>query len=198
MKNKKSNLGTIFITGISASGKTTLGKRLLNDLIESGFKNLKLLDGEETRTLFETRGLHFGYSVEDRDAHTREIAKLVFEYNAKGIICIVCAIAPSKKSREEMRQQVGSLMEVYLECPVEVCAKRDYKGHYSKAFKGLYKTFIGVTDPYEISDHPQLVLKTHKMDVKLCSETLLKKSLDYLKNGKNEYMMFNAEGKLDT
>ena len=183
MKNQELTIGTILISGISASGKTRLGRRLFRDLEVKGINNVTLFDGEETRALLEEKGLHFGFSMADRVAHTRELTKLAIDCNAGGDICIICAIASCKTARDDMRNDIGNFMEVYLDCPVEVCAERDYKGQYKRALDGLYETFIGVTDPYETSDNPQLVLRTHKMDVKQCSTVLFENVLKFVRNG---------------
>tara|TARA_Y100001960_G_C14510889_1_gene746419 strand:- start:86 stop:643 length:558 start_codon:yes stop_codon:yes gene_type:complete len=182
LTNQTLKIGTILITGISAAGKTTLGRRLFQDLKNSNVDNLTLLDGEETRLIFEKKGIHFGYSMQDRYNHTIEIAHMAKECNDQGRNAIVCAIAPCKDAREKMRMLIGNMLEVYLDCPVEVCAQRDYKNNYNKAYQGLYDTFIGVTNPYEFSANPELTLHTGVENVEVCSEILLKNALTFLKN----------------
>ena len=182
MTSKNSKIGTILITGISAAGKTTLGRRLFQDLKNKNINNLKLFDGEEVRNLLAKEGNVIGYSLEDRYKHMLDLAKMAKECNDQGQIAIVCAIASSRGVRERVRSFIGNMLEVYLDCPVEVCANRDYKHHYEKAFKGLYETFIGVTDPYETSS-PELVLQTGVDSKDKCSEVLLEKTLAFLQNG---------------
>ena len=170
------NIGTIFITGISASGKSTLGRRLFDDLINNGYKKVKLVDGEEIR---KQLGKHYGYTNEDRHAVSMEIAKIASDYNKKMYICIVCAISHLRHTRAKVREKIGNFMEIYLDCPVEVCAKRDYKGNYKRALAGKLDNFIGVTEPYELSDNPELVINTARQSIEKCSSLLLEKSLNF-------------------
>ena len=181
MDNNSKYAETIFITGISLSGKSTLGKRLKDDLIKSGICNIKLLDGEDIREQFEERGKHYGYSTEERNAIALEIARMALEYNRQGIICIICSICHVRQIREQMRAIIGNIMEVYLDCPLSVCVQRDYKGNYTKAFQGLYDNFIGVTEPYQKSDQTELVLHTDRDSIEKCSQLLLKSALTFLK-----------------
>jgi len=180
MDSKTKPTGTIFITGISASGKSTLGKRLRDNLVSSEINNVKLLDGEDIRRQLERRGKHFGYSTAERNQVALEIARIASEYNQQGFVCIVCSICHLKEIREQMRAIIGKVMEVYLDCPVSVCAQRDYKGNYAKAMQGLYGNFIGVTEPYQKSDHTESVLFTGKDSIEVCSQILLKAAMDFL------------------
>lgn len=176
------NPATIWITGLSASGKTTLGERLLKGLIENGVKNVEFLDGEILRSKV---GAALGYSTSDRNtmiAHTIKIAK---ELNEKGTVCIVATISHKNQTRQRARAAIGNFMEVYLACPVEVCVARDYKGNYKKAFGGEYKNFVGVTEPYEVSDDPELVLDTAANTIDECSRILVKKVVEFLDSEKD-------------
>ncbi len=175
------HVGTIFITSIPASGKSTLGKHLKEDLIGEGIKNVKLLDGEEIRALLKKQGEYFGFSTDERNRLAIKIAEMAFEYSRKGFICIICAICHVRETRLKMRKIIGNLMEVYLDCPVNICAKRDYKGHYAKAFQGLYDNFIGVTEPYQKSNHAECILYTGRDSIKNCSDKLFKAAMKFLK-----------------
>ncbi|NQU95462.1 MAG: adenylyl-sulfate kinase [Candidatus Omnitrophica bacterium] len=172
--------GTIFITGISVSGKSTLGRRLKEDLLNYGLDNVKLLDGEAVREQLEKRGKYYEYSTEDRNKVAMEIAHIALEYNMEGINCIACSICHKKKTREQMRAVIGNFMEVYLDCPVSVCAKRDYKGQYVKALQGAYKNFVGITEAYQISDHVELILNTSENTVEECLRVLSAKAKNFL------------------
>jgi adenylylsulfate kinase-like enzyme len=174
------DLGTIFITGLSASGKSTMGQRLKDGLIKSGINNVMLLDGEDVREQLAKRGLTFGYSKEDRIKVALQIAHLAAEYNKKGYICIICSICHIKELREEMRGIIGNVFEVYLDCSVDVCARRDYKGNYAKAFKGQCDDFVGVAEPYQRSDHVELVLHTGKDPIDRCSSILLSSAMGFI------------------
>jgi adenylylsulfate kinase len=163
---------TIFITGISASGKSTLGKILKENLEENGTHNIIFLDGEAVRMKFKEQGKQFGFSNEERKRFAIEIAHLAVEYNEKGIICIISALCHLKNTRLKMREIIDNIMEVYLDCPVSICAERDYKDQYSKAFQGLISNFIGVTELYQNYENVELVLKTGEKSIKECSKIL--------------------------
>ena len=176
--------GTVFITGISASGKTTLGQRLRDDLRRNGFKRVELLDGEVLRERLRALGRDYGYSTEDRNAVLKETASFALELNDQGYVCIVSTIAHVRKTREQIRDRIGNFMEVYLDCPVEVCAARDRKEQYAKAFAGLIDNFVGVTEPYEHSENVELALRTGEQSVEECSEVLLTETVNFLRNSR--------------
>jgi adenylylsulfate kinase-like enzyme len=175
---------TVFITGISASGKSTLGKKLKEGLLKNNIDKVKLLDGEDIREQLERQGKRYGYTTEERNKVALEIAHIALEYNRKGIICIICSICHLKLIRQQMRTIIGNYMEVYLDCPVEICAQRDYKGNYSKAFEGKLKNFIGVNEPYQKSDNVDLILYTGRDPAEKCSQRLLASVISFL-NGKS-------------
>ena len=103
-----------------------------------------------------------------------------------------------RAEREEIRRIMGNIMEVYLDCPVNICAERDYKGHYAKAFKGLYDNFIGVTEPYQISDHVELVLYTGRDTINDCADILLEKTKKFLMIEKDKIKTGHYENYTDT
>ena len=175
--------GTIWITGLSASGKTTLGLQLREALVSEGIRNVELLDGEELR---KGLGKSYGFSTEERNAFALDIGQLAQECNERGHIAIVCAISHVREIRLKIRKQIARFTEVYLSCPVDVCAHRDYKGQYRKAFSGIYDNFIGVTEPYQLSDQPDLIVDTANGSREHCSTVLLEHTLAFLRsaNGK--------------
>ena len=92
-----------------------------------------------------------------------------------------------KQTREDIRQKLGSdFLEVFLKCSVNMCASRDYKGHYNKAFAGEYSNFVGVTEPYQVSDQPDLIVDTETNSVDYCVKILLRRSLQFLEIDKDE------------
>ncbi|MFC1621031.1 adenylyl-sulfate kinase [Candidatus Omnitrophota bacterium] len=181
MSNDALPVGTILITGISASGKTTLGKRLEKDLINSGIRNVKRIDGEDVRRQLEKQGICYGYSEAERKILGPKVAHMALEENKKGFVCILCGIYHIRSTRQEMRTMINNLMEVYLNCSVDICAQRDSKGHYAKAFQGLCENFIGVTEPYQKSENVNLVLDTGKNSIDECSRILLESTMVFLK-----------------
>ncbi|MEO0540370.1 MAG: adenylyl-sulfate kinase [Cyanobacteria bacterium P01_A01_bin.105] len=147
---------TVWFTGLSGSGKTTISQALAAKLRALDVK-LEILDGDIVRTNL-TKGL--GFSKEDRDENIRRIGFVSHLLTRNGVIVLVSAISPYKAVRDEVRDRIGDFMEVYASAPVDVCAERDVKGLYAKAFSGEIKNFTGVSDPYEAPDHPEVNCET--------------------------------------
>ncbi len=154
-----SNKGfTIWFTGLSGAGKSTLSEAIEKRLITHG-RNVEILDGDIVRTHL-SKGL--GFSREDRDTNIKRIAFVCGLLTRNGVICISAAIAPYREARQWARQEIGSFVEVYVKCPIEVCRQRDVKGLYKLVDEGKIKGFTGVDDPYEEPEHPELVVETNK------------------------------------
>ena len=143
---------------------------------------VELIDGEEIRPKLDRV---YGYSRQERNLVVLSVAKIAREHNGEGRGVIVCSIAHVRETRQRVRHYLDRLMEVYLDCPVEVCAARDYKGHYRKAYGGSYDNFVGVTEPYEKSDHPELTLDTANRSIEDCMATLLDRTLAFF-DGRKE------------
>jgi len=171
--------GTIWITGLSASGKTTLGEHLRYNLQKKGIENVKLLDGEELRKKFDRK---YGHSLSERHAVLLKIVRIARDYNEKGHISIVCTISHKRTMREIARKQMRNFMEVYLDCPVEVCAARDYKGNYRRAIENKSECFPGISEPYEESENPELVLDSASKSINECVVILLDRVLEFLED----------------
>jgi adenylyl-sulfate kinase len=169
--------GTIWITGVSASGKSTLGGKLLNDLKAIGVNNVKLLDGEDIRKEF---GDTFGHVTNERNAILEKTIQIACECNDNGSVAIVSTISHKKSTRQKARDTITNFMEVFLDCPLDVCIERDYKGHYQKALNGEYENFIGITESYETSDSPELVINTKSLAIVECQKLLLDEVVKYL------------------
>jgi len=154
-----------------------LGTGLKQALQSLGVLNVELLDGDETRKQLPK---DYGYSTEDRKTVGLLVGKLADECNKRGNIAIVCAISHVKQTRTQIREYLSpNFMEVYLNCPVEICADRDIKGHYHKALAGEYDNFIGVTEPYQVSEQPDLILDTVNQSVARCTDILLDYTLKF-------------------
>lgn len=149
---------TLWFTGLSGAGKSTVAQHVASILEERG-RLVEILDGDEVRENL-SRGL--GFSKEDRDINVRRIAYVARLLTRHGAAVITAAISPYRETRDWARSQIGNFIEVYIDCPLEVCADRDVKGLYKKAFAGEIKHFTGVSDPYEPPTNPELVLKTHQ------------------------------------
>lgn len=156
---------TLFFTGLSGAGKTTLANALLARLMSFGKRNITLLDGDVVRRILANE---LGFSRADRDLNIRRIGYVASEVTKAGGIVICAAIAPYAGVRLENRrliEQHGGYIEIYLSTPIQACEKRDVKGLYAKARRGELKGFTGVDDPYEPPTHPEITLDTAKLTV---------------------------------
>lgn len=161
----------IWFTGLSGSGKTTIA-RILEQRIRAAGHNFESLDGDVVRTNL-SKGL--GFSKEDRDTNIRRIGFVAHLLERNGVAVICSAISPYRQTRDELRMMVGdNFIEVYADCPIEVCETRDGKVEmYAKARRGEIKEFTGVSDPYEPPDHPEVHLKTHEETAEESAEKVL-------------------------
>lgn len=136
---------TVWFTGLSGAGKTTISSALEKVLLSQGYK-VEVLDGDAVRQNL-TKGL--GFSKEDRDENVRRVGFVASLLSRNGVIVLVSAISPYRNIREEMRQRIDNFVEVYVNAPLDVCERRDVKGLYQKARSGQIKNFTGIDDPYE-------------------------------------------------
>jgi adenylylsulfate kinase len=148
---------TLWFTGLSGAGKTTISKLVEDELRARGSK-LELLDGDVVR---ENLSKGLGFSKEDRDTNIRRIAFVADLLSRNGVPVITAAISPYRELRGEARELMGErFIEVFVKASVEVCADRDPKGLYEKAFAGEIKEFTGVSDPYEEPLDAEITLDT--------------------------------------
>jgi adenylylsulfate kinase len=148
---------TLWFTGLSGAGKTTISEIVERELRER-FGQVEVLDGDIVRTNL-SKGL--GFSREDRDTNILRIGFVAELLTRNGVGVIVSAISPFKEARDQVRRNIGEdFIEVFVDAPLEVCAQRDVKGLYKKAFAGQIEQFTGVSDPYEPPAAPELHIKT--------------------------------------
>ena len=147
---------TLWFTGLSGAGKSTLA-RLVEDELKARGHKVEVLDGDVIRTHL-SKGL--GFSKEDRDTNIRRIGFVCDLLTRNGVVAIAAAISPYRALRDELRQQIGSFVEVYVECPINVLSDRDVKGLYKKALAGEIKNFTGIDDPYEPPVSPEVTVHT--------------------------------------
>jgi adenylyl-sulfate kinase len=147
---------TIWLTGLSSSGKTTISQALRERLLQSGHK-VEWLDGDVVRRHI-SKGL--GFSKDDRDENIRRIGFVAELLTRNGVIVLVSAISPYRAVRDEMRARIGSFLEVYVEAPLAVCRERDINGVYRRAAAGEIHNVTGVDDPYEPPLSPDVVCHT--------------------------------------
>jgi len=161
---------TIWLTGLSGAGKTTLAKSIQCHLEEYGYA-VEIFDGDIIRTNL-SKGL--GFSREDRDINGKRIAHVCNLLTRNGVICIAAAISPYRETRAWARQQIGRFAEIYVKCPLEICRQRDAKGLYKLADSGQKKALTGVDDPYEEPEHPELIVETDKETPGACIKRIFK------------------------
>jgi adenylylsulfate kinase len=147
---------TLWFTGLSGAGKTTVAEIVEKELKERGLR-VEVLDGDIVRTNL-SKGL--GFSREDRNINVLRIGFVANLLTRNGVAVIVSAISPYKEARDQVRRRIIDFIEVFVDVPLEVAAERDVKGLYKKAFAGEIEQFTGVSDPYEPPAAPDLVLKT--------------------------------------
>jgi adenylyl-sulfate kinase len=152
---------TIWLTGLSGAGKSTMGLALDQVLRERGL-NVELLDGDEVRTNLSKE---LGFSKEDRDTNVRRIGYVCKLLSRNGVVAIAAAISPYRKVRREVREKIDRFVEVYMECPIDVLTERDPKGLYEKALSGEIPNFTGISDPYEPPEDAAIVCETDKESV---------------------------------
>jgi adenylyl-sulfate kinase len=148
---------TLWFTGLSGAGKTTISKMVAEELQARGSR-LEILDGDVVR---ENLSKGLGFSKEDRDTNIRRIAFVADLLSRNGVPVITAAISPYREIRAEARELMGErFIEVFVKASVDVCIERDPKGLYEKALKGEIKEFTGVSDPYEEPLDPEVTLET--------------------------------------
>jgi len=147
---------TLWFTGLSGSGKTTISEIVERELKERE-RPVEVLDGDIVRTNL-SKGLTF--SRDDRNINVLRIGFVANLLTRNGVGVIVSAISPYKEARDQVRRRIVDFVEVFVDAPLEVCADRDVKGLYKKAFAGEIEQFTGVSDPYEPPNAPDLILKT--------------------------------------
>ena len=154
---------TVWLTGLSGSGKSTIAVDLEKRLLERGVRAY-ILDGDNIR-----HGLNknLGFSPQDRTENIRRIGEVAKLFTDAGIVAITAFISPYRADRDQVRalMQPGDFVEIFVDCPVEVCEQRDVKGLYKKARAGEIKEFTGISAPYEAPAKPELVVRSHEMPV---------------------------------
>jgi len=163
---------TIWLYGLSGSGKTTIANKLDVLLFEAGYHSY-ILDGDSVRTGLNN---NLGFTEEDRDENIRRCAEVCKLMNDAGIIVISCFITPLEKNRQKIRDVLGeSLIEVFIDADLSVCINRDPKGLYRKALDGTIQNFTGVSAPFESSVFGMVLKNNEIEDIENNAKTLLSK-----------------------
>jgi adenylylsulfate kinase len=173
-KRLKQKAKVLWMTGLSGSGKTTIGLALEKELFKRGFL-VMLLDGDLVRTGINN---NLRFSVEDRKENIRRIAEVSKLFVNCGIVTINCFISPTDDIRTMAKEIIGDddFLEVFVSAPLEICETRDVKGLYAKARSGELLEFTGISSPFDIPQDADLVLKTDQMNV----EDTVQRALDFI------------------
>jgi len=168
----------IWLTGIPASGKTTLALELKKFYEQKGLP-IDILDGDETR---KTLSKDLGFSPEDRKEHNRRVIFVAQILAKNGVTTIVPLISPYRETRANARKEIPDFIEVWVKASVDECKKRDPKGLYKKAMAGEIKNLTGIQAPYEEPQNAELVLDTEKHTVEESFKLIIStvKKLGYL------------------
>jgi len=179
LRNEYSGV-VVWLTGLSAAGKTTIANALERELFDEG-RQVYVLDGDKMR-----QGLcsDLDYSPESRKENIRRAGEVAKLFADAGIVCITAFISPYRSDRDMVRAMLpsGGFLEVFVNAPLTVCERRDPKGLYAKARAGIIKDFTGISAPYEPPFQPELELRTDTMDVAACIAAVV---LELKKRGKH-------------
>ena len=169
----------IWLTGLSGSGKTTIGSLLERKLFDMKYLS-QVLDGDNIRSGINN---NLSFSVEDRNENIRRIAEVSKLILNSGIIVINCFISPTNTIRQTAKEIIGeeNYIEVFINAPLAVCEERDTKGLYEKARKGEIKNFTGIDSPFEVPVNPDIELRTDKLSIEESVDKVLEYILPYLK-----------------
>lgn len=170
---------TIWFTGLSGSGKSTIAIALEERLSREGIL-CRILDGDNIRTGIN-RGL--GFSEEDRRENIRRIAEVCKLFTDTGIVTLAAFVSPTNELRELAREIIGDedFIEVYVSTPLEECERRDVKGLYAKARRGEIRDFTGITSPFEVPVKPTLTIDTTNRDIESCVDEVYNVIIEKIK-----------------
>jgi sulfate adenylyltransferase len=166
---------TVFFTGFSGSGKSTIGNALMVKLMEMGGRPVTLLDGDIVRKKLSSE---LGFSKKHRDLNIRRIGYVAAEITKNGGIAICALIAPYGATRRAVREEieaVGAFVEVHVSTSIQECERRDRKGLYKLARAGKIKEFTVISDPYEVPENPELRVETENVEVDNCAHQVILK-----------------------
>jgi sulfate adenylyltransferase len=166
---------TVLFTGLSGAGKSTLAHALMVKLMELGSRSVTLLDGDLVRKHLSSE---LGFSKEHRDLNVLRIGYVASEITKAGGVALCAPIAPYAAIRRQVRELIepnGAFVEIYVATSLSVCEERDTKGLYAKARAGLIKQFTGIDDPYEVPEHPDVVIDTEAEPPDVAAQHILVK-----------------------
>jgi len=160
----------IWFTGLSGAGKSTLAHAVEERLHRQGCRTF-VLDGDNVR-----HGLcgDLGFSAKDREENIRRVGEVAKLFMEAGLIVLTAFISPYRADRERVREMVedGEFIEIYCNSRIEICESRDAKGLYQKARAGQLPDFTGISAPYEIPEHPELIINSENTDIDACVQRI--------------------------
>jgi len=160
---------TVWLTGLSSAGKTTLSRAVHERLWALGYR-VEIIDGDEVRKHLSRE---LGFSKKDRDENIRRIGFVAQLLTRNGVVVLVSAISPYREVREEIRSRIENFVEVYVNAPLSVCEERDVKGLYRRARAGQIRSFTGIDDPYEPPLSPEIECRTDQETVAESAEKIV-------------------------
>ncbi|MCZ6569048.1 MAG: adenylyl-sulfate kinase [Deltaproteobacteria bacterium] len=162
---------TLWFTGLSGSGKSTIAIAAERELVRRRI-NAYVLDGDNIR-----HGLNknLGFSPADRTENIRRIGEVAKLFNDAGVVVLTAFISPYREDRDAVRSTLpdGEFIEIFVDCPLDECEKRDVKGLYQKARAGEIPEFTGISAPYEAPEKPELILRSAEQDVEECTKAVI-------------------------
>ena len=158
----------LWFTGLSGSGKSTIAVRVHEALLGRGAE-VEYIDGDALREVFPNTG----FTRADREEHLRRTGYMASRLAAHGVTVIASFVSPYRESRDFIRRLCPGFVEIYVATPLEECERRDVKGLYARARRGEIRNFTGIDDPFEVPEHPELVLDTRALSVEQCVAEVL-------------------------
>lgn len=169
----------VWFTGLPRSGKTTLAEALSENLTDQGFF-CQVLDGDRVRQGISS---DLGYSLADREENIRRVAEICRILTDNGIVVVCSFVSPTEKIRNRARKIIGEnhFIEVFVSTPVAICEERDKTGLYKKSRSGEVKDFTGISSPFEIPSHPDIIVDTTENTIEGCVGKILEKVLPHIR-----------------
>lgn len=170
---------TLWFTGLSGAGKTTIAQALEQALYQNGIIT-QVLDGDNLRTGLNN---NLGFTEADRTENIRRVAEVAKLFTHCGIVVIACFISPTHAIRQQAKQIIGAtdFKEIFIDAPLAICEERDVKGLYKKARAGAIADFTGITSPYEPPLNPELEINTSTNNIDECTQKILKFIIEKIK-----------------
>jgi adenylyl-sulfate kinase len=162
---------TLWFTGLPCSGKSAVADQVALILKNGGYQTERL-DGDIVRQDL-TRDL--GFSKADRDENIRRVTFVAKLLTRNRVFVLTSFISPYKEMRDQARREIGSFLEIYVDCPLDVCIQRDVRGMYKKAIAGQIKEFTGISDPYEVPESPDLILESGRETLEESVQKVIRK-----------------------